>query len=68
MSKLLMPFKFIYKFFVQVFEEGKKAVWPTRNDVFRGTVTVTVTVAISVFVFAGFDWLLQKGLIYILEK
>ena len=68
MKFLKAPFVFIYKYFLQVYEEGRKSVWPTRQIVINGTVTVSVTVVIAVLIFAGFDWLVQTGLVYLIER
>lgn len=68
MSKLLWPFKFIIKFVKETVEEGKKSVWPTRAQTINQTAMVVASVSVGVLIFAGFDWLVQKGLIYLITK
>jgi len=52
--------KKIWRYFSSVYDEGKKTVWPSRQTVFRHTVTVVVVVAIFSALFAGIDYGFQQ--------
>jgi|GEM_PF-1422538 len=53
-------------YFISVYEEARKVIWPTRETVFRHTIMVVVSVAIAMLIFAGLDYGLQKAVIWAL--
>ncbi len=48
--------------------ELRKVVWPTRQEAMRTTWVVIVAVIILSLILAGFDWFIQLGVKFLLER
>ena len=46
--------------------ELRKVVWPTRQEAMRTTWVVMIAVAVLSLILAGFDWMIQLGVKFIL--
>jgi preprotein translocase subunit SecE len=49
-------------------DELTKVVWPTRKQTIEMTIVVIVVVLIVSFYLGGIDYLLTKGMTYLLNK
>ena len=48
--------------------ELRKVVWPTRQEAWRTTVVVMIAVVILSLLLAGFDWVIQNVVKYLLSR
>jgi preprotein translocase subunit SecE len=60
--------KKIFNFFKESREELLKVVWPTRKQAIEMMIAVLVIVIIVSMYLGGLDYLLTKGLTFLLKK
>lgn len=52
----------VKSYFIGVWEEAKKVIWPTRKDVINNTTIVLVSVLIAMIIFGVIDYIFTFGL------
>lgn len=55
------------QFFRQVYAEGQKVTWTTRNETFISTVMVLIMVTVMSIFFLIVDFILRSGVKYLLS-
>lgn len=60
--------KKIFQFFVDSKNELFKVVWPTRQGTIEMTLAVVIIVVILGLYLGGIDYLLTKGITFLLKK
>jgi len=56
----------VVNYFVSVYNEARKVIWPTRETILRHSIMVIASVAVAMFVFSGLDYALQKAVVWVL--
>jgi preprotein translocase subunit SecE len=60
--------KKVFQFFIDSKNELLKVVWPTRKQTIEMTIAVIIIVVIVSLYLGGLDYLLTKGITFLLKK
>jgi preprotein translocase subunit SecE len=61
-------FKAVFNYFKESKEELSKVTWPTKKQTIEMTIAVIVVVLVVGFYLGGLDFLLTKGLTWLISK
>lgn len=67
MKKISLTNNATTRFIIESYQELIKVTWPTRNEVFRKTLTVVLVMIIGAAILAAFDYGLTAGVRAIID-
>lgn len=54
------------QYFIGIWQEAKKVIWPSRKEVINNTIIVIASVAIAAAIFGLADFIFSQGLEYLI--